>query len=156
MPPEYRTHRVVAGPYPGQLAALFAVQLEPLLSSARNVNAIVITDTRGHWASPYILTAARAGVMEVYPNHTFQPDEVVRRAEMARAVSRVLELVAQRNPQLAAGWRASQRKFPDLGPGHPNYPDGRARGRRRGHGHRGRWIVSADEARGRRLKRWPR
>ena len=47
---------------------------------------------------------------------------VVRRAEMARAVSRVLELVAQRNPQLAAAWRASQRKFPDLGPGHPNFP----------------------------------
>ena len=40
--------------------------------------------------------------MEVYPNHTFQPDAVVRRADLARAVSRVLELVAQRNPQLAA------------------------------------------------------
>jgi len=122
MPPEYRTIESSPALTRSQLAALFAVQLEPLLSSARNVNAIVITDTRGHWASPYILTAARSGVMEVYPNHTFQPDEVVRRAEMARAVSRVLELVAQRNPQLAAAWRASQRKFPDLGPGHPNFP----------------------------------
>jgi hypothetical protein len=41
---------------------------------------------------------------------------------MARAVGRVLELVAQRNPQLAAPWRASKRKFPDVGPGHLNYP----------------------------------
>ena len=144
MPAEYRSIESSPAVTRGQLAALFAVQLEPLLSSARNVNAIVITDTRGHWASPYILTAARAGVMEVYPNHTFQPDAVVRRADMARAVSRVLELIAQRNPQLAAAWRASQRKFPDLGPGHLSYPDGRARGRRRGHDHRGRWIVSAD------------
>ena len=136
MPPEYRSIETAPAVTRGQLAALFAVQLGPLLSTARNVNAIVITDTRGHWASPYILTAARAGVMEVYPNHTFQPDAIVRRADMARAVSRVLELVAQRNPQLAAGWRASRRKFPDLGPGHLSYPDGRARGRRRGHDHR--------------------
>jgi tetratricopeptide (TPR) repeat protein len=122
MPPEYRTIETAPVVTRGQLAALFAVQLEPLLSTARNVNAIVITDMRGHWASPYILTAARAGVMEVYPNHTFQPDAGVRRADLASAVSRVLQLVAQRNPQLAASWRVSPRKFPDLGPGHLNYP----------------------------------
>jgi tetratricopeptide (TPR) repeat protein len=122
MPAEYRSIETSTAVTRGQLAALFAVQLEQLLSTARSVNAIVITDTRGHWAAPYVLTAARAGVMEVYPNHTFQPDAVVRRADMARAVGRVLELVAQRNPQLAAPWRASKRKFPDLGPGHVNYP----------------------------------
>ena len=122
MPAEYRAIDTSTAVTRGQLAALFAVQLEELLSTARSVNAIVITDTRGHWASPYILTAARAGVMEVYPNHTFQPDAVVRRADMARAVGRVLELVAQRNPQLAAPWRASKRKFPDVGAGHLNYP----------------------------------
>jgi tetratricopeptide (TPR) repeat protein len=122
MPAEYRTIESSPAVTRGQLAALFAVQLEQLLSTARNVNAVVITDTRGHWAAPYILTAARAGVMEVYPNHTFQPDAVVRRTDMARAVGRVLELVAQRNPQLAAPWRTSKRKFPDVGPGHLNYP----------------------------------
>jgi tetratricopeptide (TPR) repeat protein len=122
MPAEYRTIESSTAVTRGQLAALFAVQLEQLLSTARNVNAIVITDTRGHWAAPYILTAARAGVMEVYPNHTFQPDAVVRRADMARAVGVVLELVAQRNPQLAAPWRGSKRTFPDVGPGHVNYP----------------------------------
>jgi tetratricopeptide (TPR) repeat protein len=122
MPAEYRSIETSTAITRGQLAALLAVQLEQLLSSARNVNAIVITDTRGHWAAPYILTAARAGVMEVYPNHTFQPDAMVRRADMARAVGRALELIAQRSPQLAAPWRASKRKFPDVGPGHLNYP----------------------------------
>jgi len=106
----------------GQLAALFAVQLDPLLASARRVAAVVITDTRNHWASPYILAAARAGVLEVYPNHTFEPDRVVRRVDMAHAVGRILEVIARQNPQLAARWRAPQRKFPDLGPGHVNYP----------------------------------
>jgi tetratricopeptide (TPR) repeat protein len=122
MPPEYRTIEASPAVTRGQLAALLAVQLEKLLSPARSVNAVVITDARGHWASPYILTTARAGVMEVYPNHTFLPEAVVRRVDLARAAGVVLELIAQRNPQLAASWRASRRKFPDVAAGHPNYP----------------------------------
>ena len=122
MPPEYRSIETAPTVTRGQLAALFAVQLEPLLTSARNITAIVITDTRGHWAAPYILATARAGVMEIYPNHTFQPDAIVRRVDLARAVGRVLEVVAQRNPQLAASWRASRRQFPDVAPGHLSYP----------------------------------
>jgi tetratricopeptide (TPR) repeat protein len=122
MPPEYRGIETAPTVTRAQLAALFAVQLEPLLASARNITAIVITDTRGHWAAPYILATARAGVMEIYPNHTFQPDAIVRRVDLARAAGRVLEIIAQRNPQLAAGWRDPRRKFPDVGPGHLNYP----------------------------------
>lgn len=122
MPAEYRTIAESAAITRGELAALFAVKLEPLLSGARAVSAVVMTDTRGHWASPYILSAARAGLMEVYANHTFQPGAVVRRVDMARAVSRALELVAKRNPQLAAKWRNPRRKFPDLAPGHLSYP----------------------------------
>ena len=122
MPPEYRGIETAPAITRGQLAALLTVQLDPILSAARSVNAVVITDTRGHWASAYILAAARAGVMEVYPNHTFQPDAVVRRADLARAVSRVLELVAKRNPKLAAAWRTPRQKFADVGPGHVSYP----------------------------------
>ena len=121
MPPEYREIETATAVTRGQMAALFAVRLEPLLASARTVSAIVITDTRGHWASPYILTAARANIMEVYPNHTFQPETVVRRGDLARMVSRVLDLVARRNPQLAASWRTPSRKFPDLPQGNVNY-----------------------------------
>jgi tetratricopeptide (TPR) repeat protein len=122
MPPEYRAIETSATVTRGQLAALLAVKLEPILSGARAVNAVVITDTRNHWASPYILAVSRAAVMEVYPNHTFQPDATVRRADLARAVSRVLELIAKRRPQLAAAWRNPRRKFPDLAPTHLSYP----------------------------------
>jgi hypothetical protein len=87
------------------------------------VNAVVITDTRTHWAAQYILSVARAGVMEVYPNHTFQPETIVRRVDLALATSRVLELLAAQNPDLAASWRnARSRKFPDVGPRHLHYP----------------------------------
>lgn len=122
MPAEYRGIGDAAVITRGQLAALLAVKLEPLLSGARTVSAVVITDTRSHWASPYILAAARTGVMDVYPNHTFQPEAPVRRADLARIVGKVLELVVKRRPQLAAAWRNPRRKFPDVAPGHLSFP----------------------------------
>jgi tetratricopeptide (TPR) repeat protein len=122
MPPEYRAIGDSPSLTRGQLAALLAVKLEPLLSGARNASAVVITDTRAHWAAPYILTVARSAVMDPFPNHTFQPDQVVLRADLARAVSRTLNLSAKRQPQLAAAWRNPRRKFPDVPTGHLSYP----------------------------------
>ena len=122
MPPEYRAIGDSPSLTRGQLAALLAVKLEPVLSGTRNASAVVITDTRAHWAAPYILTVARSAVMDPFPNHTFQPDQIVLRADLARAVSRTLNLIAKRQPQLAAGWRNPGRKFPDVPTGHLSYP----------------------------------
>jgi tetratricopeptide (TPR) repeat protein len=122
MPPEYRGIGDSPSLTRGQLAALLAVKLEPLLTGARNASAVVITDTRAHWAAPYILTVARSAVMEPFPNHTFQPDQIVLRADLARAISRTLNLIAKRQPQLATAWRNPRRKFPDVPPGHLSYP----------------------------------
>ncbi len=123
MPPEYRAIEESPAITRAQLAALLAVRLDALLGPARRVNAVVVTDTRGHWASPYILTVARAGVMDVFPNHTFQPDAAVRRSDLALAASRVLQLMAARDPALAAKLRgAPARRFPDVGPRHLDHP----------------------------------
>ena len=122
MPEEYRAIESAETVSRAQLAALLAVRLEPLLTRSRRVNAVVITDTRNNWASNHILSVARAGVMEVYSNHTFQPDAIVRRGDLALAVSRVLDLVAANHPQLAAEWRRDRRKFPDVSPRHFSYP----------------------------------
>ncbi len=40
----------------------------------------VVTDARGHWAAPWIMAVVRAGIMEPYPNHAFQPRGVVQAA----------------------------------------------------------------------------
>jgi tetratricopeptide (TPR) repeat protein len=120
MPAEYRAIESTPAITRAQLAALLAVRLEALIGQARRVNAVVITDTRGNWASPYILAVARAGVMDAFANHTFQPDAVVRRDDLALAASRVLEMIAPRNPALAAKLRgAPARRFPDVGPSAP-------------------------------------
>jgi tetratricopeptide (TPR) repeat protein len=75
----------------GDLAALIGVRFSKLLAARQGRDTPVITDTRGHWASPWILAVTRAGVMDVNANHTFQPRGAVRRVDLARIVSRVLD-----------------------------------------------------------------
>jgi tetratricopeptide (TPR) repeat protein len=104
-----------------QLAALVGVRLDPLLKLVGRRAAVVITDTRGSWAGPWILAVTRAGVMEVYPNHTFQPEALVRRGELADAASRVLSLIAAQNPTLASSWRGGKRTFVDVPQAHLSY-----------------------------------
>lgn len=120
MPAEYRAIEASPAVTRGELAALLAVRLEPLLQPSRP--AVVVTDARNHWAAGHILAVTRAGVMDAYPNHTFQPNAVVRRADLAQAVSRVLQLIAREDPQLAVAWRSNPAKFPDVGPRHQSYP----------------------------------
>lgn len=105
-----------------QLAALVGVHLDDLIRRAAAPEAVVITDSRDHWASAWILQVTRTGLMEVYANHTFQPAALVRRSDLARAASRVLTLIARERPSLAAAWRNPERRFPDVPPGHLDYP----------------------------------
>ncbi len=105
-----------------QLAALVGVRLDDLFKRAGRRNAVVITDTRGSWAIPWIMSVTRAGVMEVYPNHTFQPAALVRRGDLADAASRVLSLIAAEKPALGSTWRNGKRQFADVPPTHLSYP----------------------------------
>lgn len=122
MPAEYKSIETSPTVTRAQLAALLGVRLDDLLKRSRRANAVVMTDTRGNWAAPWILSVSRAGLMEAYPNHTFQPNAVVRRADLAQAVTRALSLIAAENPRLAASWRTARGRFPDLPPGHLSYP----------------------------------
>lgn len=101
----------------GETAALLAYRLPGLLQATAR-ETVLITDSRRHWAQASILLAARAGAMEVYPNHTFQPTAGMTRGEFAAVVSRVLNLVAARTPQAAQGWRDARLAFTDVRAGH--------------------------------------
>ena len=61
---------------------------------------VVITDTAGHWAGPWITQVVRAGVMDPFENHTFQPRRVIRRVDLAAAVSRIVTMLAATHPAL--------------------------------------------------------
>jgi tetratricopeptide (TPR) repeat protein len=122
MPPEYRSIDAAPSVTRAQLAALLGVRLEDLLRRARASSVVVTTDTRTNWAAPWIMAVTRAGVMEPFANHTFQPNAIVRRGDLAAAVSHVLTLIGAEKPKLAVKWRDPRPRFSDLSPAHLSYP----------------------------------
>ena len=122
LPTEYRNIPDDPAITRGDLAALIDIRLEPLLNTAP-AQAVVITDTRNHWAARWINATARAGVMDAYDNHTFQPRNIIKRSDLAQAVSRMLKIIAARNPALLKDWQSRQQKMADVGVSNLNYAD---------------------------------
>ena len=91
MPEEYR--RIPSSPTitRADLAALVMGKV-PLLGRLEPGTAKVAIDISGSWARDQIIRALALDILDVYPNHTFQPAAVVRRGDLAAAVSRVLDL----------------------------------------------------------------
>jgi tetratricopeptide (TPR) repeat protein len=122
LPEEYRTLDQAAQITRADLAALIGIRLASLLQNARRGDAALITDVRNNWAAPWIMAVARAGVMDPFANHAFQPRTVVRRADLAQAVARLLSRVAAKDPARAKQWQTARLKFSDLSPSHLAYP----------------------------------
>ena len=101
----------------GDLAALIGVRLGPALAQSRE--GVVVTDLRSHWAGTWIMAVVRAGAMEVFDNHTFQPREVVERAQLAETVARLLADLAPQ--ERIRQWRAAAVRFSDVPNGHLAY-----------------------------------
>jgi tetratricopeptide (TPR) repeat protein len=125
LPAEYRAIATQPAITRAQLAALVGVRLEADVRLARRRAMPVITDLQADastWAAPWIVAVVRAGIMDPYPNHTFQPAATVRRADLAEVVSRLLAIAAQRDPRLVDAWQAGRPRFADLPPSHLSYP----------------------------------
>jgi tetratricopeptide (TPR) repeat protein len=118
MPAEYRAIEQAPQITRADLAALIGIRLGSLLGGAGRPDAGLITDVRSNWAQPWIMSVARAGVMEPLPNHQFQPRALVRRVDLALAAARILAAIADRNPDAAKAWDASRVRFSDLLPSH--------------------------------------
>ena len=95
------------------LAALIGTRFESLLARAPARAPAVATDVRGHWAAAWIVRVTQAGIMEISPNHTFQPAAIVRRGDLARVVGQLVGLAAGTRPELAT-WRAARPTFVDV------------------------------------------
>jgi tetratricopeptide (TPR) repeat protein len=120
LPAEVRAIPGLAQVTRGDLAALIGIRLERALASA-GARQVVVTDTRGHWAADWINQVARAGVMDPFENHTFQPRALVRRSDLASAVSRMVTLLSARDPVLRK--RIAERPtIADMNTGHLSYP----------------------------------
>jgi tetratricopeptide (TPR) repeat protein len=122
LPAEYRAIDQAPQITRADLAALIGIRLAPLLQSARRGDTSLITDVRNNWAANWIMSVARAGVMEPFANHAFQPRTVVRRSDLAQSAARLLARIAVTNPGRAKTWQTARLKFSDLSPGHLAYP----------------------------------
>jgi tetratricopeptide (TPR) repeat protein len=116
IPAEFRALPTAETITRGQMAAYIGIKLEDLLRHAPQRVGAVATDIRNHWASPWIVPVTQAGVMDVFPNHTFQPGATVRRGDLALAVAELVKLLTDARPVEVRTWRAARPKFPDLSP----------------------------------------
>jgi tetratricopeptide (TPR) repeat protein len=119
LPEEYRTLDVAPQVTRAQLAALIGIRLAAEIERFPRTEPGVITDIRGNWAERWIVAVARAGVMEPFANHTFQPRSLVRRVDVAPIVG---QLLVRLSPQQARTWQAEKTSFTDLFPSHLAYP----------------------------------
>jgi tetratricopeptide (TPR) repeat protein len=122
LPADYRNIEQAAQVTRADLAALIGIRLVSLLPAARRGDAALITDVRNHWAATWIMAVARAGIMEPFANHAFQPRTVVRRTDLAQASARLLARIAVQNPGRAKAWESARLKFSDLAASHLAYP----------------------------------
>ena len=121
VPKESRDLESAASVTRAEAAAYIGMRLDRLLASAPRRVVAVATDVRGHWAEPWIFAVTSAGVMEILPNHTFQPAQPVRRDELAASLSTLVELAAASQPKELASWQAVRPKLVDLPEAHLFY-----------------------------------
>ena len=79
-----------------------------------------ITDVADHWAKNYIEDIVAVKGMDVYPDHTFRPDEKIIRANYAMLIQNVL-IMATGDESLATKYIGQPSRFPDVNPSHFAY-----------------------------------
>lgn len=92
MPEDYRNIAQTSEINRAQLAALIFTNLK-FLEKYGASNSVIIVDVFDHWAKNYIQKAVDTGMMEVFPNRTFQPSRLISKIELARAAARILEIL---------------------------------------------------------------
>jgi len=112
LPEEYRRLPEAVRITRADLAALVVVRVRALGRTGPGEPRVAV-DIGTSWAREYVARALALGIMEVYPNHTFQPEAIVRRVDLARAAARALERL---------GWPRSAAPVPaDMSRAHLDY-----------------------------------
>jgi hypothetical protein len=122
-PAELRTITGAATVTRAQMAGLIGTRLGALVDKAPRRVTSIATDVRGNWAESWIMTVTQAGVMDVTPNHLFQPGGSLRRIDLARIVAQLIALANTQRPVTdMARWRAARPRFVDLPASNVYYP----------------------------------
>ncbi|MBN1996507.1 S-layer homology domain-containing protein [candidate division KSB1 bacterium] len=79
-----------------------------------------VTDVENHWAKNWIEDIVEAKGMDVFPDHTFRPDEKITRANFAMIMQNIL-IMATGDESLATKFIGQQSQFPDVNASHFAY-----------------------------------
>lgn len=89
LPSRYETISLSAAVTKEEIAALLAVKFKGIVDELAGTPPIVI-DIATSWAQRFILQMTALGMLDIYPNHTFQPKKIISRAEMAETLYRFI------------------------------------------------------------------
>lgn len=78
-----------------EIAALLSVKFKEILGEPSSQPPIII-DIATSWASKFILLITSFEIMEVYPNHTFLPKKIVKRAETAKILLQLINYLKEK------------------------------------------------------------
>jgi len=98
-----------------EMAALLAVKFKGIIDQEKTKPPIII-DISTSWASKFILTTTSLGILEVYPNHTFQPQKIITRAEMAEILLRLINLLKKKEYPLIQQFPPEMIQISDVSP----------------------------------------
>ena len=114
LPPEYdgigETDRLTRQ----QLAALLYLELRDAYDGVPETTRVIATDIGDSWAQTFIRHVVGTGILEVFPNHMFQPKAYVRRADLADGLAAAIEILAPAAYDLARESSRFQQNFTDL------------------------------------------
>lgn len=97
LPQEYQAIPTTEQITRGQLAAYLMLNLEFLKKYSTEGPSNIIVDTLDNWAKVQIQKAVDLGIMDLFPNRTFQPSQPITKLELAKAASRLLEILEAGN-----------------------------------------------------------
>ncbi len=98
-----------------EMAALLAVKFKGIIDETKAKPPIII-DISTSWASKFILTMTSLGILEIYPNHTFQPQKIITRAEMAEILLRLINLLKKKGYPLIQQFPPEMIQISDVSP----------------------------------------
>jgi len=102
------------------IAALLSVKFKNIIDEPKGKPPIII-DISTSWATQFILHTASLGILDVYPNHTFQPKKIITRAEMAEVLFRLVEHLKRKGYSFIQQIPPDRIQIADVSPGNYYY-----------------------------------
>jgi len=81
----------------------------------------IIVDIATSWATKFILQMTTLGLIDVYPNHEFQPKKILRRAELAEILVRLIMYLDEKGHRFIQQIPLDRIKIADVTPSNYYY-----------------------------------